>query len=82
MTRATMRTRNKLAIAAMIILAVLFLGPRVETDIPPADPSQLPDDLDAYLQSEEAAAGPNTPNTEKTIVWHDAPNQPTELALV
>lgn len=77
-----MRTRTKLAIAATILLAVLLLGPRVETDIPPADPIQLPDDLDAYLAGEEAAAGPITPNTEKTIVWRDAPNQPTDLALV
>lgn len=74
--------KAKLAVAATIFVAVLLLGPRVDTDIPPADPFQLPDALDAYLAAEEASAGSIIADTENTIVWHDAPNESTNIALV
>lgn len=76
------KTAASLAALVVIAAGVVALGPR-----PPADttlhPVALPDDLDRYVATQEAAVPNLRPGTEKTIVWADtAARAKTPLALV
>ena len=69
-------------VLAIIALIVFLLTPSrlVNSAVVPT----LPDDLDAYLATSEAAAAtqfPIIPNTEKRIRWQ-SPGQQTEWAII
>jgi pimeloyl-ACP methyl ester carboxylesterase len=65
------------------VAAIWLLWPRepVETDIT-FDPRVLPDDLDVYLQQDEARFDDITEGVEKRIVWAGEKSAQTDLALV
>jgi len=64
-----------------LLLVVFLLGPRVaiETNLQPVS---LPDDLDAYLASSEAAYDDIVPGTEKKIIWAGEAGEKTPLSIV
>lgn len=72
-----------LAICAVLAVVVIF-GPRPDTDVTARfDPSQIGDDVEAYLAGQETAIADIKPGTEKEIIWHDPETrQRTPLAIV
>lgn len=82
----TARRRSLWAAFALMILLVCFFlaGPRVpvSTEIV-FDPESLGDDLDSYLNQQEAAYGDIRPGLEKSIVWADpAAKSKTAVSVV
>ena len=78
---------NWLVTLFTVVVAVLFLGslfgPRESVDWTIyVSPSDLPEDLDAYLAKVEARERSITPGAEKRIVWAGAPGQKTALSVV
>jgi alpha-beta hydrolase superfamily lysophospholipase len=68
---------------AMAVTALAFLFPRDSVDrVISFDAGAIPDDLDAFLATEEAAFTDITPGSAKRIVWAGAVGAKTPLAIV
>lgn len=76
-----MKHRRLTAACLSAVLLVVFAGPRVEVDYRPFT-SLLPNDLQAYLKTSEAAYPDITPGAEKAIIWANPEHQQTELAII
>ena len=79
-----MRLILKFVLAVVVVIAGLaFTFPRDSVDRAIGfDPGTLPDDLDAYLASSEAAFADITAGSVKRIVWAGAKGAKTPLAIV
>lgn len=76
---------RKLVVSVLLVIllgtGVFLAGPRVDVSYRPK-PLQLPDDLDAYLRTEEARWPGVIAGTEKTIVWANPDKRRTRLSIV
>jgi len=83
-----MRRIGKFLGRAIIVIALLGaalwgFGPREPVDLEISfDPNALGDDLDAYLQGQEARFDDITPGAEKRIDWAGEAGEKTPLAIV
>lgn len=64
-----------------ILILILLLGPRVETDIT-IKPLHLPKNLVNYLEQSESLIDDLVPGAEKTIIWADKPGVKTPLSVI
>lgn len=68
---------------AVIGLALWLFGPYEPVDpASPVNETSLPQDLDAFLAAREAEVPNLVPGTEKRIIWHGAPGDQTDLAVI
>lgn len=83
-----MRRTGKFLGRVIIVIALLgaalwAFGPREPVDLEISfDPNALGDDLDAYLQDQEARFDDITPGAEKRIDWAGEAGEKTPLAIV
>lgn len=68
--------------AAGILLAAVLLAGQPASVAPPLSNTELPEDLDEYLQESEAHFSDITPGTNKTIIWADSSRKQTPRSLV
>ena len=65
----------------LLLVAVVFAGPRVEID-PTIYPLELGDDVKRYIEMSESAFDDITPGTEKKIFWAGEPDEVTPISVV
>lgn len=76
-----MKKRHIFGLLMAAPVVAFLAGPRPDPDFTIRTP-ELPDDLDDYLGTGEAALVDITPGTEKTIRWQDTLETKTSLSIV
>jgi len=77
------RVAGRLAAASVALAAVALLGPRARVDEASVTAVSVPEDVEAFVRSREAAVPGVREGDGKSIVWADSTRHaPTELAVV